>query len=329
MKSAKLPDIYCPFKSELSQHAEIAQHEAREWAIRFGLLTDSAAQAKFDTYKYGWLAARSYPSVPMDMLVLVTCWMIWTFTFDDYCDKIIDKNSARVRACADAFMDVLNDRAAFAAGPKSLMLALQDLWLKTRRGVPKDWAGRFIGNFSDYLDGNVWEADCFTNGIIPSVKEYMRMRVYTIAMYVFIDLIEVCEGFFLPSRMLQSEDFKKVNMLTNRSVCWFNDFISYQKEYRDGDIQNLVILIHREEMISISDAAAKVVLLHNDDIQSYIDIESKILAEYALDNRVSRYVAGLRSWIRGDMDWSYESQRYRIEHNEQDSPLLKASAGAN
>ena len=319
MNSQKFPDIYCPFTPEISPHAEIAQAEARDWAIRFGLLSDIEAQAKFDTYKYGWLAARSYPAVSLDMLTLVTCWMIWTFTFDDYCDNVLGKNSARVRACADAFMAVLQGRADFVEDPRPLTLALHDLWQRTAQDAPSDWAARFMRNFGDYLDGNVWEADCFSNGIVPVVSEYMRMRVYTIAMYVFIDLIEVCEGFFLPHRMLEGSDFRRIITLTNRSVCWFNDFISYQKEYRDGDVQNLVILIHREQMLSLSEAAAKVVMLHNDDIRTYIVIEQKILAENAQDPRIARYVAGLRSWIRGDMDWSYESQRYLVRREEQDA----------
>jgi hypothetical protein len=94
-------------------------------------------------------------------------------------------------------------------------------------------------------------------------------------------------------------------------VAWFNDIVSLEKELRVGDVHNLVIVLRQEYHLSVQEAVAQAARLFNARMREYVELERRLPSlGVESDARLQRYLAGLRCWVRGNMDWSYESARY-------------------
>jgi 5-epi-alpha-selinene synthase len=140
----------------------------------------------------------------------------------------------------------------------------------------------------------------------------MEWRRQTSALYLFFDLIELSHGLSLRDDHL--EHVQALRERANDGVSWFNDIVSLEKELRVGDVHNLVIVLRHERQLSLPEAVAQASLLLNARMREYVELEQQLPSLSAECNaHLQPYLMGLRSWVRGNMDWSYESGRYGHE----------------
>jgi 5-epi-alpha-selinene synthase len=137
------------------------------------------------------------------------------------------------------------------------------------------------------------------------------MRRKTSALYIFFDLIELADHVNLPVEVLEHEHIRNLKMLANDGVAWFNDIVSLEKEIKAGDIHNLVLVMQHEYQVDLQEAVNRASSLFNAMIEAYIELEADTPSfGEEVDVEVQRYLAGLRCWMRGNIDWSYETGRY-------------------
>jgi hypothetical protein len=61
----------------------------------------------------------------------------------------------------------------------------------------------------------------------------------------------------------------------------------------------------------MAEARAEVVALHDNEVRSFLAEIAQLPSFGIADAGVQRYVAMLRCWIRGHLDWAHETGRYR------------------
>lgn len=135
------------------------------------------------------------------------------------------------------------------------------------------------------------------------------MRPYTGGLYTDIELIEMTEGIALP---LAVPLVQRLARITNNVVCWSNDIFSLPKERAHLDMHNLALILRHQEEIPLQAAVDRVAILTDGQVRRFIALEA-LLPSFGgpLDADVRRFVGVLRAWMRGNLDWSYESGRYR------------------
>jgi 5-epi-alpha-selinene synthase len=100
--------------------------------------------------------------------------------------------------------------------------------------------------------------------------------------------------------------------MANNVVCWSNDIISLDKEMKRGDVHNLVLALRCEHQLVLQEAIDHAGELHDAEVRAFIDLEPRLPSfGAAVDAELARYVVILRSWMRGNLDWSHASGRYR------------------
>ena len=124
--------------------------------------------------------------------------------------------------------------------------------------------------------------------------------------------IELCEHIELPPNLRGTSVVRRLNRLTNNVISWSNDLFSLEKELRQGELLNLVVALRAEYGLTLQAAVTRAAQMHDAEVRAFLELESHLPSFGAqADALLKRYIAGLRSWMRGNVDWSQMTARYR------------------
>lgn len=319
-----LPSFFCPFPPAVSPYAEAVHQHTLEWVRRYALIKDERTFEHLRSSKFGWLAARAHPNAPLEGITIASDWFTWLFLMDDECDESgIGKRPERLAVLQGQFLGVLSGgQPETPLDPEShdvrkridvpLLHALVDLRDRMEARMPRAWRARFVHSVVEYFESSTWEAENRARGIWPDAATYIWVRPYTGALYTDIELIDLTEGVTLPLAVRKHPLMQRLMLITNNVVCWSNDIFSVQKEHAHHDMHNLVLILQRHGGLSLQGAVDRVAELTDAQVRRFIALEA-LLPSFggSLDADVRRFVGVLRAWMRGNLDWSYESGRYR------------------
>jgi hypothetical protein len=326
-----IPQLYCPFPPAVNPEAAAVQEHTLAWVQQHALLKDETAFERLCRSRFALLSARAYPKAPLSKLSIASDWNTWLFVMDDECDESgIGRRPKRLRILHGRFIGLLTGEGI--PGPTGhglrghpgridvpLSHALCDLRDRMRALMPRAWIARFVQSAVEYFESLEWEAENRERGVWPDAATYIRMRPYTGGLYTDIELIELTEGSHLPIVVRNHPALERLTLLTNNVVCWSNDIFSLQKERAHHDMHNLVLILHHQEGITERAAVDRVARLIKWQVEQFIALEAR-LPQFgpSIDGAVRQFVAVLRSWMRGNLDWSYETGRYH--HTEAQTP---------
>jgi 5-epi-alpha-selinene synthase len=307
IESFVLPQLYCPFPSAVNPHAEAAEQHSLRWAQLFGIVTPAACQ-RLRASNFGALAARTYPAAPREELLIVSDWLVWVFLKDDQELSCRPEELAAIHA---RFLAILE--GDYPTGQDaSFIHALADIRQRMRRLVTPSQMRFFVQTVREYLAGVVWESANRNMGTPPDVATFIHQRQYVSGVYPMLAFIELCEQIELPPILRGASVVRRLNRLTNNVISWCNDIFSLEKELRHGEMLNLAIALRAEYGLTLQAAVARAAEMHDAEARAFLELESRLPSFGAqADEMLDRYIAGLRSWMRGNYDWSQMTARYR------------------
>ena len=318
MERVILPELYCPFLPAINESAEEVQENTVKWTRSFGLLPERA-YGLFEETGLGRLAARTHPDLSRGDLQLVSEWYTWLFLRDDKGDESeVGRHPDELSEVDNRFLDIL------AGGePKvfdePLVHALHDLrWRLEERlrsnALSEVWMRRFVRIFRGHLEATLWEAANRARDVVPDLESYLRMRPLTGGLSIITELMEIIEGSHLPQEVREHGAVRRVTEASHNVVCWANDILSLEKELRCNEVNNLILVLHHTQDLGLQQAIDRAAQMHDAEMRAFVrEAENFPLFGEPLDGNLERYVSSLRHRIRGVLDWSYESDRYRTQ----------------
>ncbi|MBF9128499.1 terpene synthase [Plantactinospora sp. S1510] len=195
-------------------------------------------------------------------------------------------------------------------GPLRRMLA--DAWQIPYHRMAAPWRDRFVDAVAHHLRGVVVEATNKATGRLPTVAEYVALRRATSAAYVSYALIEFATGRPVPDAVYHHPAVREVAATANDLLSWFNDLLSLDRDAATSGGHNLVLAVARENGIPVEEAIPVVVRRWQGSMRRFVELRDAVPSfGPALDGPLREYLAGVANSVRGTMDWSMESGRYR------------------
>jgi hypothetical protein len=311
MERVAIPDIELPFPSQLNLLVEVVQEHTVAWAMRHRLVRHESAIRRFRAAHFGWLTARAYPTAGYEDLAIIADWSAWLFMFDDQLDDgRLGKDPQRLKPLLDGLLHVLDAPSDVTPGTP-IAESLFELWLRMIPRTTAAWHQRFRRDVAGYFAAYLWEASNRALGTVPELEAFIARRRDAGGVRTAFDLIDLAEHLHLPPEVYEQPDIQRLTDLANDVVCWVNDIVSFSKEHARGEVNNLVIIMQQTQRGSFQEAADRVAGMISDEIGEFIDREQHLPSfAPALDQRIETYLAGLRAWMRGNLDWARESRRY-------------------
>ncbi|SCE17864.1 hypothetical protein GA0115241_110586 [Streptomyces sp. DpondAA-D4] len=156
-----------------------------------------------------------------------------------------------------------------------------------------------------------WEAGNRADGVVPSEATYIAKRRHTGAIHVCMDLIETVAGIEAPESLHNDPRFITALEASCNVVCWANDVYSYEKEQVLGEIHNLVHLVRHHRGYGEQRALDHVCAEIATETERFLTAEDELIELYPqLTDLLVPYLDGMRSWMRGNLDWSRQTPRY-------------------
>lgn len=292
-------------------HTALAHAATRRLALEVGVITERAT-SRFDDQRFARLVSLAYPNAPLRELTIVNDFCAYLFVNDDQAeeDAAFGKNPERLRRFLDAHLVAL--RTGKNTNPEDPLNAfLIDIRRRIlERGTPA-WLERFSFDVEQYLmQGTYVGALHWTRASVPSIAAYHNQRLYDSALFPAQDLIELAEHIELSGAVIQSPEVVDLRCICNHVVAFTNDLFSYPKEVvRFKSPNNLVHVIMVADRIELEEAASRVVDTIHRKIAQFVDLAAELVAA-GDDPELERYMAGLESWMRGNLVWSLETGRY-------------------
>ncbi|HEU5382817.1 MAG TPA: hypothetical protein VFV38_46005 [Ktedonobacteraceae bacterium] len=314
MSQIVLPDFYCPFPPAIHpQVTEVHQHTL-QWATGHQLLQCESAIRRFNTSRFAWLAARTYPQTSFEDLVLTNDFFTWLFMIDDqFDDSSLGRQPEHMQVVVDRLLSILGIvRGEHIRPPQGPMAAtLRELWERMRSQTTPRWQQRFACHLRDYLDAYIWETRGRVGGEIPGISLYIKKRQDAGAMRLALDYIELTAHVELPPEVYESTLVQALLLITNNVVCWQNDIVSVEKELAHGDLSNLVLVLQHAHGYNLQEAAHQANEMTTGEIKLLERLSELVPMTFpAYEQDLEKYLAVMRSWIRGNLDWSLETYRY-------------------
>lgn len=310
-------ELYCPFAPAISQHAEALQRHTVGWVRRFALLPNEPAYRKFEAAGLGRLVGRTHPHAGWEQLQLISDWHAWLFLRDDKGDDSGASDRPHELSVADNRLLAILEGAQTVPSDDPLAHALYDLRGRLvaclhENVLPVASMRRFVRVVRDHLEATLWEASNRARGVPPDVATYVRMRPLTGGLAIITELVEIIEGGHLPIELREHDTVRRLTTASHNVVCWANDIVSLEKELRNGEVNNLVVVLSEDRGLTLQEAVDRVVDLHNGEMRTFVDLAARIPTFWPeADVNLQLYISSLRARIRGVLDWSFESSRYQ------------------
>lgn len=283
------------------------------WVQHWGLLPSTASQESFAASQFTELVGCAYPHASSDLLALIADWNSWTFLVDTQLDLYdLGRDPDLLRSFAATTALIMADRRC-QVDPNwpPLLLAFAEIIDRLREYATLTWMRRFRHHVGATFSQCIAEAQYRQSGTLVSEKLYLSMRPHTSGVYCFLDLIELAESAPLPDHVRGHPYLVSLTALTTQIIFLANDMASAEKERLQGDGNNLVLIVEREQQLTSAQAMAYVQARHDRLVPIFLSAREHLPSvDYVTNLAVTRYVRGLEYWIRANADWSILSGRY-------------------
>jgi hypothetical protein len=311
MKISDQVVLWCPIPPTIHPDWQTWENETVSWMERFDLDGEQLDSGRLHRISVGELTARTIdPAADAPGARFSAGTLMWLFAFDDaYCDEGRYSHDPWLTVNLVAEMTRITETGCTTSrGPCALALA--DLRQQLDLLASPPVIARWVNAMKAYLGYQIWEASHRRTNIMPTIDEYAVARIRNGAMEVSCACLEIAEGYEAPVNETESPDVRALTEMACALVGYDNDIASYYKEHSRSDCQlNLVDVIAHERGQSPDQALPEAIAFRDAVMALYLRLYR--IVDPVVSDATRRYMSGLSAWIRGNLDWSMNSARYR------------------
>ncbi|MFI6095713.1 hypothetical protein ACIA8G_09180 [Lentzea sp. NPDC051213] len=308
----QIPPLYCPIPSALHPDVEDLNREGLSWISRFVAFADGSGWDRYAAMNPGYLPGYVMPRAPKGpALQAASNLLFWLWAYDDMeCDEV--EGRQRVDQHILQLSDLTRVAEASSSEPwdNPFLASLSDLREQLLANASPLQVTRWASSMQLYFMANAAAAVQRLQGAVPDLDTYVAQRIHSGAVKPCLMLMDVADGYELPTDELEHPDVWALNEMVCTLVGWDNDLLTYHKEVmRGGADHNLVTVLVHDRGLSLDEAVAAAVDMRERVLWLYMRLHRQVHATASPELRM--YLAGLSSWIRGHLDWGLTTVRYR------------------
>lgn len=303
-----LPDLFplVPFKGSTNPHYVKAAAESSAWINSYNVFTDRK-RAFFIQGSNELLVSHTYPYAGYEQFRTCCDFVNLLFVVDEVSDE---QNGKDARHTGNVYLKAMrdpewNDGSVLAKMTKEFRARL------LQYAGPGCYA-RFLKHCEDYVEAVAKEAEYRECGVVLDMASFETLRRENSAIRLCFGLFEYCLGVDLPEYVFEDPTFMTLYWAAADMVCWSNDVYSYNMEQAKGiGGNNIVTVLMQAKGIDVQAACDAVGEHCKLLMERYLDAKEKLPSwGPSVDCAVAGYVQAMEHWIIGNLEWSFETQRY-------------------
>ncbi|MBG0852605.1 multidrug MFS transporter [Streptomyces spinoverrucosus] len=323
--SLSLPVIEAAFPRQLHPYWPRLQEKTRTWLLEKRLMPTDKIEEYADGLCYTDLMAGYYIGAPDDVLQAIADYSAWFFVWDDRHDRdIVHHRPVAWRRLRARLHEALDSPQKHLHHGDPLVAGFADSVLRLYSFLPRTWNERFTRHFHAVIEAYDKEFRNRTEGIVPTVEEYLALRRLTFAHWIWTDLLEPSAGQELPDAVRKHPAYRKAALLSQEFAAWYNDLCSLPKEIAGDEVHNLGISLITHEGLTLEEAVVEVRRRVEECIADFLVAEREGLrfADALADGTVRgkelsaavrACLGNMRNWFSSVYWFHHESGRYMVD----------------
>ncbi|TFY60033.1 hypothetical protein EVG20_g7573 [Dentipellis fragilis] len=305
-----LPDLLSlstPFKGSTNPHWKKAAAESRAWINSYNMFTDRK-RAFFVQGCNELLVSHTYPHAGFDEFRTCCDFVNLLFVVDEVSD---DQNGADARLTGEVYLNAMRD-PNWDDGSK-LAKMTKEFRARLLRSTGPNAFRRFLKHSEDYIDCVAKEAEYRERGEVLDMEAFKHLRRENSAIRLCFGLFEFTLGIDLPDSVFEDPVFSSMYWAAADMVCWANDVYSYNMEQAKGHTgNNIVTVLMKATGLDLQGASDYIGEYYKVLMERYLADKARLpsFGSPALDRDVARYVQAMEYWPIGNLEWSFETNRY-------------------
>ncbi|MFD7404923.1 epi-isozizaene synthase [Streptomyces sp. NPDC059866] len=323
--SLSLPMIEAAFPRQLHPYWPRLQEKTRTWLLEKRLMPADKVEEYADGLCYTDLMAGYYLGAPDEVLQAIADYSAWFFVWDDRHDRdIVHRRPAAWRRLRGRLHEALDSPRNHLHHEDPVVAGLADSVLRLYSFLPRTWNERFARHFHEVIEAYDREFRNRTEGIVPTVEEYLALRRLTFAHWIWTDLLEPSAGQELPDGVRKHPAYRRAALLSQEFAAWYNDLCSLPKEIAGDEVHNLGISLVTHEGLTLEEAVAEVrrrveeciteFLVAEREAMRFADgLDDGTLHGKELSIAVRACLTNMRNWFSSVYWFHHESGRYMVD----------------
>ncbi|KAI0360074.1 terpenoid synthase [Trametes cingulata] len=303
-----LPDLHAvtPFKGSFNPFYVEAAAESSEWVNSYRILSDRK-RAFFLQGGSELLCAHAYPYADHERLRTTCDFVNLLFTVDEISD---DQNGKDAHGTGLIFYNSMRDQD-YDDGTTLCKMTKEFTARLLKHCGPLTYR-RFIKHCKDYIEAVAVEAELRERGEVLDLDAYQTLRRENSAVRFCFGLAGYALGIDLPDEIVEHPAFMAMHLSTVDMVCWSNDLYSYNMEQAMGHTtNNIITVLMQHKGLDLQGAADYVGVHFKKLVDTFLDAKKRLPSwGPKIDDEVAQYAMAMEKWVIGNLNWSFETQRY-------------------
>ncbi|MDG4857005.1 hypothetical protein P8605_02325 [Streptomyces sp. T-3] len=304
-----------PFPRAVLGDLTQAQERHARWVRKMDVLSTPEEIKQLMEWGPERAGAYFHPKARGEDRFLATDFYGWMILLDGQFDGEAGRDSTRAHAMVQGLLAAL-DGGAWPTVPGELALA--DIWRRLCSGMSPAWRDRAEKDMKDYITAHRIEAAHRVTGHCPSPQEYLRLRFDSGGTGIILDIAERLHRFEVSPTVWGNPLVQRLREITVHVTDVVQDVLSLAKEECDGEWNNIVIVLMRDDPALTREAAiSRVHAMVAAWVEEFLTLEARIPGMCnALHlpsperEAVHQYSDAMRSCIQGNYDWCRTTPRY-------------------
>ncbi|MFE7269003.1 hypothetical protein [Streptomyces sp. NPDC057623] len=308
-----VPPVYCPIPFQQHPATHTVDLGANEFMRRHGLYPPQE-QERISGQLIGALVGYIVPAGPAELLQVAANMSMWVVAVDDF----LDEGPVRLDTAGAAAFLARTVRTAAAPEPASerdgpYAHALAEILRDFRASCPPYLCERLEAALHAQAVSELWRIAANERGIPPTLSDALHSRIYTGGSPPFILFPALVGTHGMGPEHFADSRLRALTEMAALAATVGHEAFSHGKEAaRSSDLHNLIDVLRHEHSGTIADAVAEAVVIYERIVNRFLDLREQVLRD---DHPpiVDTYLSALGAYIRGCMQFSQESHRYRYQ----------------
>ncbi|KAH9958616.1 terpenoid synthase [Russula dissimulans] len=304
-----LPDLLSlskPFKGTTNPHYRKAAAESRAWVNSYNIFTDRKRAFFIQGYNE-LLVSHTYPHAGYEEFRTICDFVNLLFVVDEVSD---DQNGTDARKTGEVYLNAMRYPGWTDGSPLAKMTGEFRERL-TRTSGPCSFR-RFLKHCEDYIECVAREAEYRERGEVLDMESFKHLRRENSAIRLCFGLFEYSLGIDLPDEVFENQIFERLYWAAADMVCWANDVYSYNMEQAKGHTGNNIVTVLMKARGCDLQTASDLIGAHYAELMEHYLADRERLPSFdpQIDADVRLYVRAMENWPIGNLEWSFETNRY-------------------